>query len=211
MSTRAPLALSRPAPSTAKAPTRAFMERLEAGAKQIRARAGVGQTGRFNPFASLGPLRLVVMRPTEIEALTGEQLARIHALDAKTWSGMARGMPDGQTLVLLNPNQTQERMNVTLLEEAAHVHYGHTPTEIAVGPSGLPERTFDPGVEQQAYWTAGAALLPALDVAKAVYTGRLAETIGAAYGASRELVEMRIKTLGLWRPYQRNLSFRATD
>ena len=211
MPTRPPLALSRPAPSAKKAPTRAFMQGLEAEARKIRTQAGVGQTGRFDPFAALDALRLVVMRPSEVGALTPDQVSRIHEIDAKTWSGMAGGLPDGRTLVMLNPNQSQERMNVTLLEEAAHVHYGHAPTEIAVGPSGLPERTFDPGVEQQAYWTAGAALLPALDVARAVYAGRPADEVGADYGASRELVEMRVKTLKLWAPYQHNLALGGSD
>ena len=179
---------------------------LEGHAYALRQRAGVGATGPFDPFGALKPLGLVVLEPSHVAALTAEQVARIEALDAKTWSGGAQRLPDGRTLVMLNPNQTPERRNVTVLEEVAHVLLGHKPTRIFVGPSGLPEREYDAAVEQEAYWTAAAALLPALDVARAVWAGRPAAEVGAQFGASEELVAMRVKTLQLWAPYQKNLA-----
>lgn len=42
-------------------------------------------------------------------------------------------------------------------------------------------------------------LLPAVVIAKAVFRGESLTDLAHAYGASLELVEMRVKVLGLWR------------
>lgn len=62
----------------------------------------------------------------------------------------------------------------------------------------LYKRIYDDAVEQEAYWTAAAALLPSKAVAMAVYRGETADDLAVRYSVSSELAEMRIKTLGLW-------------
>lgn len=197
-------------PEGKSAPTREFMRRVEGAARAIREKAGVGLRGRFDPFAHAERLGVHIAHPADVGALPEELRRLIAGIDAGVWSGMARALPDGRLLILLNPNQSRERANVTVLEEVAHAYYSHKPTRIAPGVSGLPEREYDPAMEQEAYWTAGAALLPMKEVALAVYRGRTAGELGAAFGASVELAEMRIKTLRLWAPYKANLAHLAS-
>ena len=118
--------------------------------------------------------------------------------DASIWSGSGWPLPNGKLFVMLNANQTRERMNVTLLEEVAHRHYDHDPA--VIGSDG--RHGYNAAQEQEAYWTAAAVLLPMVVVAKAVRRGETAAELGKRYGASEELAEMRIRTLGLWDYYK---------
>lgn len=145
-----------------------------------------------------GHLGLTIARPDDIEAMTPDERAYLEAVSPKVWSGSGIPLPDGHLLVLLNSTQTAERANVTVLEEAAHEHLGHEPTRIDTSISVLPKRTYNAQNEQEAYWTAAAALLPMKAVAQAVFRGQLARDLASAYGVSVELVEFRIKILGLW-------------
>lgn len=196
------LSLTQPSENRKQPPSKEFLARIEGYAHAIRKRAGVAELlDRFDPFDVAERLGVLLMDLDAVGGLPEEAHERIRALDAKEWSGGARPLPDDRLLVILNPNQTRERARITLIEEIAHHYLGHKPSQIAEGPAGLPERSYDPKAEQEAYWTAGAVLLPRLVVARAVYRCQSAEELGAAYGASTELAEMRIKILGLWRPY----------
>jgi Zn-dependent peptidase ImmA (M78 family) len=137
----------------------------------------------------------------ELAALSSEDRLRLTNLDARVWSGMCVPLPDGSFLAILHPQQTPERANVTLMEEVCHAYFGHKPSRLERQPNGLMKREYDEDAERQAYWTAGATLLPSEVVAKAVWRGQTAEELAAEYGTSTELAEMRIKTLGLWDEY----------
>ena len=180
-------------------PVRAQMKRIEREAQVIRQRSGLSSDEAIDPLRLEDRLGVRVASPTEVEGLSEELRVRLSRLDASVWSGMAGPLPDGRLLVILNPNQTIERARVTLLEEVAHRHYGHPPSQLG-GPAA---REYDDPTEREAYWTAAAVLVPAHVVARAVYQQRLAEHLAAEYGASVELVHMRIKLLGLWGAYQK--------
>ena len=108
-------------------------------------------------------------------------------------------------LVLLHPNQTAGRANVTIMEEVLHVYYRHSPTQLFDEPSGVQRRAYNKVAEREAYWTAAAALLPAHAITKAVWCGESISDIADRYGASEELVGFRIKILGLWPDYTSRL------
>ena len=175
-----------------------IMHHYEESARSLRAKAGVGPYEPFDPLTLRNELGVVLKYPDELANLPEELLAEMNRLDAKQWSGMGNELPTGKLLVVLNRKQTPERARVTLLEEVAHHYHGHTP--VSIGPGGRAE--YYPEEEQEAKFTAAAALLPSKEVAKAVYRGDRAAYIASKYGASVELVEMRIKTLNLWDYYQ---------
>jgi len=118
-------------------------------------------------------------------------------LDVADFSGHLRFV-NGAPVAVLNARQTPERMNVTLLEELCHLHYRHPPSTLSAQG-----REHDSVVEQEAYQTAAAVLLPAVVVARTVYRQASVAEVAALYGASVELFEMRIKVLGLWEPYRK--------
>lgn len=189
-------------PDKAKPPTRAFMRRIEEHALAMRRRGNLGPTEPINPRELAAKFGIVVAAIDSI-GLTAEARLRLASVDAREWSGGARPLPDGRTVVLLHPGQTPERAAVTLMEEAAHVYHGHQPSRFVQLPSGLIRREHNPVVEQEAYWTAAAVLLPSRAVAMAVWKGRSAQELAAEYGISVELTEFRIKTWGFWSKYAR--------
>jgi hypothetical protein len=185
--------------ASAKQPaTKKFMRFIEDQAGELREIVGVGPNEVLNPYMVARRFHVSVKRPDEITSLSPAEIAEIERMDAKIWSAGAVQGPNGSTLVILNPNQTAERARVSLLEDLAHIYFKHQPSKITTLPNGLPQRSYDPRVEQEAYWTAAAALLPALVLAKAVWRQQALEQIAASYGASVELAAFRLKTLQLW-------------
>lgn len=167
----------------------------------LRQRAGIGPLDRLNPRILASKLNLQFVEIEAIKGLRAEVLQSITAMDVREWSGMGQKLPNGDLLIALNPNMTIERETVTIMEEVAHAHYGHQPVELRTMPLGLTQRRYDEDAEREAYWTAGAALLPAKAVGIAVYRGLSAEDLAVDYEISVELAEMRIKTLRLWTHY----------
>ena len=177
------------------------MWRIEQQAIILRQRAGISPLDRLDPRALAKKLRLQFVQLEAIKSMRPEIVQSITAMDAREWSGISKELPNGDLLIVLNPNMTIERENVTIMEEVAHAHYGHQPVELLTDPAGLARRKYNEDAEREAYWTAGAAVLPSKAVGLAVYHGQSAEDLAVDYGSSVELAEMRIKTLRLWRHY----------
>lgn len=178
--------------------TREFLDDVETHAAELRSRAGVGPHEKLAPRLLAEQFNVIIPEMEELTALAPEDREHLSAVDAKVWSGAGVPLPDGRILVLLNPRQTLERAAVTIMEEVAHVYLGHQPSRIESLPNGVQKREYDRDKEWEAYSVAAAAILPRYAVARSVWNGRSAESIATEYGASRELVEMRIKLLRLW-------------
>jgi Zn-dependent peptidase ImmA (M78 family) len=173
---------------------------IEEHAAMMRVRAGVGPTEKLDPRAFAAKLAIPIIDPTGVEKLSPAQREIVGNLDARQWSGGAVTTADGTHVIVLHPRQTGERINATIMEEIAHILLGHEPSAIH-SEGGLTLRTYDKESEQEAYWTGAAALLPAVVVAKALWRNVSAETLAVDYDVSVELVEFRIRILGLWSEY----------
>lgn len=176
-------------------------EELEGTAEDFRRDLGLGKNDPLDPFH-------LIVAPVTVERLQSST-----CLDAKTrktlagpvcneWSAMSVPLNAAQErwVVFLNDCHTLERQRVTLLEEYWHILSGHRLTKIAkiAGSFG---RTYDSSEEHDAYFLASATLLPRDAVKHMVGQGKSAAEIAAFYGTSPELVEYRIKRLGLWREH----------
>jgi Zn-dependent peptidase ImmA (M78 family) len=62
-------------------------------------------------------------------------------------------------------------------------------------------RTYDKAEEHDAYYLASATLLPKKGVTQAVAQRMTSDQIARKYGTSPELVDYRVKRLGLWRDH----------
>lgn len=182
--------------------SRLFLRFIEENGIALRNRAGLSPRERLDPFAAADQFGVVVVNLQDLQMLGAAEMQELAGIDARTWSGGAIALPNGKLLLVLNPNQTQERATVTVMEEVAHAHYGHKPIALTIESTGMPGRTYDPSTEKEAYWTAAAALLPSSVVARAIWQGIPIKTLALTYGVSTELVEFRIKTLQLW-PWRR--------
>ncbi|ARQ13151.1 helix-turn-helix domain-containing protein (plasmid) [Rhizobium etli] len=149
----------------------------------------------------------------EVESVTVERLKDSSCIDERTrkilagpscneWSAMSIPLNATQDswVVFVNNYHTIERQRVTLLEEYWHILSGHKLTKIAkiAGSFG---RTYDSAEEHDAYFLASATLLPRDAVKRMVSDGKSAAEIASFFGTSPELVEYRIKRLGLWRDH----------
>lgn len=115
------------------------------------------------------------------------------------WSAMSvpLDLANEKWAILLNDSHTVERQRVTVLEEFWHILLGHKLTKIARVAEGY-GRTFDKAEEHDAYYLASAILLPKAAIIDAVSKNRSSEQIARMFGTSPELVNYRIKRLGLW-------------
>ena len=168
----------------------------------LRKEAGVSELQRLDPAALAAKLGVKLTRLDELPSLPSAVLARLSNVDVRAWSGIGIPLPDGQLVIVLHPKQTKERAAITAMEEIAHAYYGHRPTQLIPLPGGLLKREYNADLEREAYFTGAAALLPSEAVGKAVWFRHSPEGVAQRYGVSLELVEFRIKTLGLWSDYK---------
>lgn len=68
--------------------------------------------------------------------------------------------------------------------------------------AGIYGRTFAEVEEHDAYYLAAATLLPANVIQQLVKEKQNVSEVATSYGTTLELVEYRIKRLGLWRQYK---------
>ena len=104
-------------------------------------------------------------------------------------------------MIVRNEQHPVVRQHVSLLEEFWHILLGHQLTKITKVADAY-GRTFDENEEHDAFYLAAATLLPKSVVNKAVKEGIDITQVAQDYGTSPELVEYRIKRLGLWRQYK---------
>ncbi|MHC2435915.1 helix-turn-helix domain-containing protein [Bradyrhizobium sp. USDA 4451] len=176
-------------------------EELEQAAEKFRTDLGLSQN---EPIDSLR---------IEVDGVQVVPVGKTNCLDAHTvshlrgtaggeWSAMTVPLDaENETwVVLLNDSHTIERQRVTLLEEYWHILLGHKLTKIARVAESY-GRTYDKAEEHDAYYLASAVLLPRTAVIEAVSKKRSSNDIAQLFGTSNELVEYRIKRLGLWREH----------
>lgn len=176
-------------------------EELEQTAEDFRRDLGLAKGEPLDPFYLI--VDSVVVEKLEESLCVDAKLKGILSGSARSeWSAMSVPLNAAQDswVVFLNDRHTLERQRVTLLEEYWHILSGHKLTKIAkiAGSFG---RTYDSAEEHDAYYLASATLLPREVVKEMVLGGSSAAQIAAVFGTSPELVEYRIKRLGLWREH----------
>lgn len=166
----------------------------------------------LDPFKLAHFAKLFVASFDQIEPLLTEETRRHLIGDGKdAWSGGAAShtLPDGQRLIILNPTHSRNRQNATLMEEICHVFYGHKPSRLAIQTrdkhGNVLARDYNHSVEEEAYSTGAAALVPYTALKRMVSAGKTIPEIARNFYVSRALVEYRIKVSKLWELYSSNL------
>jgi len=176
-------------------------EELEKAAERFRKDLGL------SPDQPLDSLKLKVegvevYKLAETKSLEPTLVRKLHMESGDEWSAMSvplNGSGD-RWAVLLNDSHTKERQRVTVLEEYWHILLGHKLTKIARVAEAY-GRTYDKAEEHDAYYLASATLLPKPAIIKAVNAKQSSAAIAQKFGTSAELVDYRIKRLGLWRDH----------
>ncbi|MDM7921994.1 MAG: ImmA/IrrE family metallo-endopeptidase [Pyrinomonadaceae bacterium] len=184
----------------------------EIRAQGLREFAGLRRDDqRLDPFKLAAYANLLVVSFEMIAGLSDE--AREHLLGSgkDMWSGGAasKKLPDGRKLIVLNPTHGKNRHAATLMEEVCHVFLGHQPSRLAIERKDkdgrIVARDYNAAIEEEAYATGAAALVPYRGLKKLIGEGRTSAEIARHYGVSRALVEYRIKISRLWDSYVENL------
>lgn len=184
----------------------------EIRAQGLREFAGLRRDDqRLDPFKLAAYANLLVVSFEMIAGLSDE--AREHLLGSgkDMWSGGAasKKLPDGRKLIVLNPTHGKNRHAATLMEEVCHVFLGHQPSRLAIERKDkdgrIVARDYNAAIEEEAYATGAAALVPYRGLKKLIGEGRTSAEITRHYGVSRALVEYRIKISRLWDSYVENL------
>lgn len=176
-------------------------EELEETAEKFRSDLGL------KPDQALDSLRLqvdgvTVVRVGATDCIAPDVVKRLRGDAVGEWSAMSvpLDVEHESWAVLLNDGHNLERQRVTVLEEFWHILLGHKLTKIARIAEAY-GRTYDKTEEHDAYYLASATLLPKAAIRKAVSQKLSSDDVAARFGTSPELVEYRIKRLGLWREH----------
>lgn len=165
----------------------------------------------LDPFELARYARLLVVTFEEIKGLSEETRKHLLGGGKDKWSGGAasRRLPDGRKLIILNPTHGKNRHSATLMEEISHVFLGHKPSRLAIETKNKEgksiARDYNAAIEEEAYSTGAAALVPFTSLKRLVENGKTVAQIASHFKVSRALVEYRIKISRLWDSYQANI------
>lgn len=166
---------------------------------------------RLDPFKLAQYANLFVVPFEQIELLSPETAAHLLGEGKDAWSGGAAShkLPDGRKLIILNPTHGKNRHNATLMEEISHVFLGHQPSRLAVETRDkngeVRARDYNHAIEEEAYSTGAAALVPYTALKRMVNSGKTSAEIARHFNVSRALVEYRIKVSRLWDLYKERI------
>ncbi len=162
---------------------------------------------RLDPFELARFAKLLVIPFETIDAMSDETKSHLLGDGKDAWSGGAAShrLPSGEKLIILNPTHGRNRHHATLMEEVCHVFLGHKPSRLAIenrnNDGKLIARDYNHSIEEEAYSTGAAALVPYTALKRMVNAGRTAQEIARHFYVSRALVEYRIKVSRLWETY----------
>ncbi len=166
---------------------------------------------RLDPFELAKYAGLLVPTFDEIKGLSAETRDQLLNLAKDKWSGGAAStrLPNGKKLVILNPTHAATRHKATLMEEISHVFLGHKPSRLAIEGrdkhGNAIARDYNADIEEEAYATGAAALVPYGGLKRFVESGKTVAEIARHYNVSRPLVEYRIRISRLWDTYKEKL------
>ena len=167
----------------------------------------------MDPFLLARYAKLLVVPYDEIAPLLSDESKKHLIGEGKDmWSGGAASqpLPDGRKLIILNPTHGPARHKATLMEEVSHVFLGHNPSRLAIKrrdkQGNIVARDYNADIEEEAYSTGAAALVPYLALKRYVEEGKTSAEIARHFEVSRALVEFRIKISKLWARYKENIA-----
>jgi transcriptional regulator with XRE-family HTH domain len=173
---------------------------------------GIRESLRLAEDEALEPFKIQLDRVkrvdgSDIKNVPQETKTHLFGPGSAEWSAATIPLKDKNLdwLIVLNDSHTKERQRATLMEEYCHVLLGHDMTQISA-QEGVAFRDYRRGEEAEAYYVGAAILVPQKGLQHRLSSRHGADAIAKHYGVSRELVEFRIKRLGLWYAYQGGLS-----
>lgn len=173
-----------------------FGKWVESQARSLREKAQIGPFARLDPILLASKMSIAVRSVDSFSGEIGDTFFSAIGEHRDCWDAGTLVFPDGLTLIIFNPTRDPRRRTATLMEELAHVHLGHKPSELQrIG--GLVIRTCCNSNEKQAYAVGAAALLPAYLLKGAQTRGFSRAEVIEEHGISPELLRYRENVTGV--------------
>ena len=101
------------------------------------------------------------------------------------------------TLVIYNDSHPPRRVRATLMEEFFHIWLEHKPTRLRLMSNGQGKREFHKEIEEEAYGSGAAALVPYQSLRSMLKDGMSVDEIADHFLVSSQLVDFRIRVAKL--------------
>lgn len=163
----------------------------------------------LRPFGIASALdQVTLLRRADLERMvSADAVAEAYGPSRSRWSAVTVALNGRGHLIILNDSHADTRQNATLMEELFHIRLRHKPTRIVACPlTGLLKREYDRNTEEDAYWSAAAALIPYVSLRAHVNRGDTIDHIARHFEVSNDLVCFRLKVTKLWRLVKRRKS-----
>ncbi len=164
---------------------------VEERATELRELVDLPPLAPLNPRVLAEAMGARVIYPDDIPRLSVADRRQLSESGRNDWSGGTIALPDGRIKIVLNPLHSKTRLRATLMEELAHVHLRHKPSQLLLIDGELVTRSYDRKQEQEAYSVGAAALITAAHLDDASQRSLDRQTLARMYGVSVELVAFR--------------------
>ncbi|MCB0124906.1 MAG: ImmA/IrrE family metallo-endopeptidase, partial [Caldilineaceae bacterium] len=132
----------------------------ERQASMLRRDLQLSEVEILNPYELAEKMGFIELLPlANVQNISLECRQVLSAHNGKGWSAGSLAFPDGRVAVIMNPLHAKTRKRATLMEEIAHIHLAHKPSQLTVGNDGITARSYDAQQEKEAYWVGAAALV----------------------------------------------------
>jgi hypothetical protein len=163
---------------------------------RLRATLALAPRAPLNPYALAARMKALVISLADIDGLSPEDRHQLLTVDPQSWSAGSIRLPQGEIAILLNHTHPETRKHATLMEELAHIHLDHTPSQL-IFVNGMAVRSFKKTQETQAYWVGSAALVPSSVLQHAQLHDVPRAEVARGYKFSPALVSFRENVTGI--------------
>ena len=179
--------------------TKHFLGWVERRAGSLRGMLSLHPRAALEPFDLAPSLNATIIHLTDLDGLTREDAHQLLVADNESWSAGSIPLPGGRVGIMLNPTHARTRIRATLMEELAHIHLKHSPSQL-IAVNGMAMRSFNKTHETQAYWVGAAALMPLAVLEHAQANGQQRNVVARDFGVSPQLVGFRENVTGIRLP-----------
>lgn len=170
----------------------------EHNALDLREDLGLASDVGLMPSAAFALYPGITVLPHGEIPAAAKFIQHFRGVGSASWSGLSLRVSDDCELVLYNDSHPRSRVNATLMEEFFHVHLGHPRSTVRVLAGAEQNRSHDGGIEQAAFGSGAAALVPYAALKSMLTSGTSIPAIARHYDVSQDLVRYRMKVTKLY-------------
>jgi len=139
-------------------------------------------------------LEVIVISAGDLPGMNSVLLKKLNAVDAR-WSAITLEI-NGNTVVILNPAHSENRIESNLFHELSHIICEHDMQGFEP-LDGVMFRKYDVKQEEEAKWLGGCLHLPRKALEWAIKNNMSLESISKNYFASSQMINFRINGTGV--------------